>query len=212
MAKLFIVARYEECEGYDIKQAFTRKDVAERYLTSLCPSDGYEILERDDMTMEEMEADLSEKQWRVTIHLYDEPCPQAWEVFGYHDDIVACTRPYCITFIIKSKFYTDAIEEAERRLEYIKENMDKFKYLLIPCQIKIDESWGRKRCLVSGTNYHYPTAKLMVRYDWKLNGTHVDPATADDSIRTNKALIIDAIDTNDYVAQYIKNHGLRKTE
>ena len=212
MAKLFIVVRYEDCEGYDIDQAFTRKDVAERYLTSLCPSDGWEILERDDMTMEELEAYQSEKQWRVTIHLYDERKPQAWGVFGYHDDIVACQSPYYITFIIKSKFYTDAIEEAERRLEYIKENMDKFKHLLIPCQIKIDEYCGRKRFLVSGTNYHYPTAKLMVRYDWKLNGTHVDPATANDAIITSKALIIDAIDTNDYVAQYIKEHGLRKTE
>lgn len=49
MEKLFIVARCEECEGYDISQAFTRKDVAERYLTSLCPSDRWEILERDDI-------------------------------------------------------------------------------------------------------------------------------------------------------------------
>lgn len=212
MGKLYIIVRYEDCEGYDISQAFTRKDVAERYLTSLCPSDGWEILERDDMTMEEMEADQREKQWKVTIHLYDKPDPQAREVFGYHDDIVACPRPYYITFIIKSKFYTDAIEEAEKRLEYIKENMDKFKYLLIPCQINIDESCGRKRFLVSGTNYHYPTAKLMVRYDWKLNGTHVDPATANDAIITIKALIIDAIASNDYVAQYIKEHGLRKTE
>lgn len=212
MGKLYIVARYEDCEGYDINQAFTRKDVAERYLTSLCPSDGWEILERDDMTMEEMEADQSEKQWKVTIHFYDDREPQVREVWGYHEDIVACPRPYCITFIIKSKFYTDAIEEAERRLEYIKANMDKFKYLLMPCQIKIDESWGRKRCLVSGTNYHYPTAKLMARHDWKLNGTHVDPATGNDAIITLKALIIDAIAANDYVAQYIKEHGLRKTE
>lgn len=94
MGKLYIVARYEDCEGYDINQAFTRKDGAERYLTSLCPSDGWEILERDDMTMEEMEADQREKQWKVTIHFYDEREPQVREVWGYHEDIVACPRPY----------------------------------------------------------------------------------------------------------------------
>lgn len=70
-------------------RTYTNRDAIVKAVQKEC-----DILERDDMTMEEMEADQREKQWKVTIHFYDEREPQVREVWGYHEDIVACPRPY----------------------------------------------------------------------------------------------------------------------